>query len=106
MTEELEIFDSNQNIEAIQNAQANNLKSSGEFSFKIPNNKSGKGKIVFGAHYTKKPKFTIVVSVSSGSVLDLTYGLENFECNGVTVHLLNKDKMNEVCGKVTWFTEP
>lgn len=106
MTDELEIFDSNQNIEANQADIADNLRISGEFSFKIPKNKSAKKKITFGANYSKKPKFTCVVSVSTGSVLDLSHAFENFDCTSIIVHLLNKDKVNEVCGKVTWFVEP
>lgn len=103
---ELEIYDSTINSQVNTQKQSSNLKQCGEFGFKLPNNKSGKVRINFPNAYVKKPQLNVIVSVTSGSELDMRYTISQFDVNGFVLHILNGDIINEIAGIVNWWSTP
>lgn len=81
-------------------------KQSGEISFKIPPNKCCKVRIPYNPPQVKKPNVSVIVSSNSGSPYDMKHMISNYDVSGFTVHVLNKDKINEISGIITYEISP
>ena len=103
---EFEFYDSSDNVQNANSIKQINLKQSGSIGFRLPNNKSGKIKINFTNKYDAIPKITQFVSVSAGNVFDLIYVIEKLDVSGFTLHICNKDLINEIYGNFYFFVEP
>ena len=103
---ELEIFESPLNQQVTIANQSKTLKQCGEYTFRLPNNKSGKMRVTFPLAYIKKPKLDVIVSVTTGSELDMRYVIAQFDITGFTLHLINTDAVNELAGVINWWSIP
>lgn len=103
---DLEIYDASVNVSQKKNATVQALIQSGECTFKLPPNRSGKLKVAFPNAYLKKPVLNVVPSINAGSVLDFKFVIELFNEKGFTIHLLNADLVNEMTGCINWNAQP